>query len=268
MSLQTAIIRALDPVALWCDATGTVPDGWQKEVLCSQERRIVLNCCRQSGKSSVVALKALHVGLYQPKSLILLLSRSLRQSGELAKKVFDGYQTLGRPVPADAESKLVLELTNGSRIVALPGGDEGGIRGFSGVRCLIIDEASRCPDAVFIALRPMVAVSGGSIILLSTPFGQRGFFYQIWSEARHWLKIELPAAQCPRLSPEFLAEEARELGPRWFAQEYQCRFVEAEGQLFSNEMIDAAFLSKVPPLFPDLGGVTDEDERPWQELLR
>jgi Terminase large subunit, T4likevirus-type, N-terminal len=250
MSRRTDIIRALDPVQLWRDALQHEPDAWQATVLRSPERRIILNATRQGGKSSVVACKALHMGLYQPNSLILLVSRSLRQSGELAKKIFDVYQVLGKPVPAEAETKLVLALENGSRIVALPGGDEGSLRGFSGVRCLIIDEASRCPDALYVACRPMVAVSGGSIILLSTPFGRRGFFHQVWAEAQDWLKIQVTAEQCPRLSREFLAQERRELGARWFAQEYGCQFVEAVGQMFSDEAIEVAFREDIAPLFP------------------
>jgi hypothetical protein len=180
-------------VELWRLATGTEPVAWQETVLRSDDRRIILNVARQCGRSSVVAIKALHSALYTPKSLVLLLSRSQRQSGELAKKLFDVYQATGRRVPPEAESKLALELLNGSRIIALPGGDEGSIRGYSGVRAPIIDEASRCTDVLFVALRPMVATSGGSIILLSTPFGKRGFFYRVWTDAQHWLKIEVRA---------------------------------------------------------------------------
>jgi hypothetical protein len=95
--------------------------------LVSQNQRTILNCCRQSGKSTTVAVKVLH-GALSSKSLTLLLSRSLRQSGELARKVFDAYEATGRRVPADAKSTLVLELRNGSRIVALPGGDQASIR--------------------------------------------------------------------------------------------------------------------------------------------
>jgi hypothetical protein len=96
----------------------------------------------------------------------------------------------------------------------------------------------------------MVAVSGGSIILLSTPFGCRGFFHQVWAEAQDWLKIQVTAEQCPRLSREFLTQERRELGARWFAQEYGCQFVEAVGQMFSDEAIEAAFREDIAPLFP------------------
>jgi hypothetical protein len=245
----------MDAVELWRQAMGTDPDPWQEAVLKSDDPRICLNCCRQSGKSTVVAIKALHVGLYEPKSLILLLSRSLRQSGELARKVFDAYETSGRTVPPEAETKQTLELANGSRILALPGGEEAAIRGFSGVRCLVLDEAARIPDALWVAVRPMIAVSGGAMILLSTPFGRRGFFYRVWSQSQRWFKIEITAEQCPRLTPEFLAEELVELGERWYLQEYRCRFVEAIGQVFSDEAIDAAF-QDIAPLFP----VTDADD--------
>jgi hypothetical protein len=193
----------------------------------------------------------MHIASYEPKSLILLLSRSLRQSSELARKVFDCYQTTGRPIPPESESKLALELSNGSRILALPGGDEAAIRGFSGVRCLIIDECSRVPDALWVAVRPMIAVSGGSIMLLSTPFGKRGFFYRVWSSSQRWLKIQVTAAQCPRLTSDFLAEELIELGERWYLQEYGCAFVEAVGQVFSDAAIDAAFSHEIAPLFAE-----------------
>jgi hypothetical protein len=241
-------------VELWQQAMGCDPDPWQATVLESDDPRICMLCCRQAGKSSVVAIKALHIASYEPKSLILLLSRSLRQSSELARKVFDAYQTCGRSVPPESESKLALELSNGSRILALPGGDEAAIRGFSGVRALVLDEASRIPEGLWIAVRPMIAVSGGSMMLLSTPFGRRGFFYRVWSQSERWLKIQVKASECPRLTRDFLEEEMIELGPRFFGQEYLCQFVEAIGQVFSDEAIDAAFRDDIAPLFGD-----DED---------
>jgi hypothetical protein len=257
MSRTTDIIQALDPVELWRALYRTQPDEWQAAILRSDHRRVVLCTSRQVGKSTVVATKALHLALYTPGSLILLVSRSLRQSGELAKKVFDAYRTLHKPVPAEAESKLVLELQNESRIIALPGGDEGGIRGYSAVTSLIIDEAARCPDQLYIAMRPTLAVSGGSITLLSTPFGKRGFFHKVWTEEEGWLKVEVSATQCPRLSEEFLRQERASLGDYWFAQEYMTTFVAGVDQMFSDESIDAAFRSDIEPLFPDDGGDDD-----------
>src|SRR5262249_15470632 len=132
-------VPQMSALELWQQAMGYDPDPWQEVVLESEDPRIALLCARQVGKSSVVAVTALHIALYAPERLILLLSRSLRQSMELARKVFRAYSTVARhAVPAESETKQALELGNGSRIIALPGADESSIRGFSGVRLLAI----------------------------------------------------------------------------------------------------------------------------------
>src|SRR5262252_6709951 len=170
MSTPTALAHdlatALDPARLM-HTCALPPDPWQAALLRSPAQRILLLCCRQSGKSTTTASLALHTALYQPGALVLLLSPSLRQSAELFKKVIGAYRTLAATVPPEAESALRLELTNGSRIVSLPG-TESTIRGFSGVTLLVVDEASRVEDSLYYAVRPMLAVSGGRLIALST----------------------------------------------------------------------------------------------------
>ena len=226
------------------EAVGLRSDLWQRELLESRSKRILLNCCRQAGKSSITALLAVHSALFDPGSLILLLSPSLRQSQELFRKALDTYRVLDRPVAAEAESALRLELTNGSRIVSLPGKDHT-VRGFSGVRLLAIDEAARVPDDLYLAVRPMLAVSGGRLVALSTPFGTRGWLYQAWQSSEPWERYEVPATECPRISAEFLEEEQRAMGDWWFRQEYFCEFLEGQHQPFRREDIDRAFEEEV-----------------------
>jgi Terminase large subunit, T4likevirus-type, N-terminal len=240
---------ALDRVA-FAKALGIHPDGWQEELLRSHSDRILLNCCRQSGKSTMSAVIALHRALYHPGSLILCLAPALRQSQELFAKIADFYRDLGRPVSPIGERKLSLELENGSRIITLPG-TEKTIRGFSGVSLLIVDEAARVEDELYFALRPMLAVSGGTLIMLSTPYGQRGIFYEEWTsgDSREWQRFRVSAEQVPRISAEFLSEERRALGSRWFEQEYMCVFGELEGAVFSREAIDRMFDTEYKLLF-------------------
>ena len=249
--LAADLAAALDAVQL-ARQVGLEPDAWQAQVLRSRSLRLLLNCCRQSGKSTITAVLAMHTALYQAPALVLLLSPSLRQSVELFRKVLDAYEALGRPLPADAESVLRLELPNGSRLVALPG-KEATIRGFSGVRLLIIDEASRVDDALYQACRPMLSVSGGRLVALSTPFGKRGFFFHEWTEGAAWERVQITAEHCPRIPPEFLAEERRALPDAWYAQEYLCEFRETTDQVFAYEHVQAALSPDVAPLFP-LGG--------------
>jgi hypothetical protein len=244
-ALAADIAAALDPVEL-ARRVGIVPDGWQAEVLRSTADRVLLNCCRQSGKSTIAALRAVHEAVYIPGSLCLLVSPSLRQSQELFKKALGAYRILGRPVPPEAESKLSLHLENGSRIESLPG-KESTVRGFSGVRLIVVDEAARVPDDLYISLRPMLATSGGRLLALSTPFGTRGWWFDAWRSDNAWERYEVPASEVPRISPEFLEEERQTLGAWFFAQEYECRFMEAETQAFRREDVERMFEQEVEP---------------------
>lgn len=239
---------ALDPVAFAVRAGLTDPDDWQERVLRSTAPRVLLNCSRQSGKSTISALVALHRAIYYPGSLILLLAPTLRQSQELFAKVSSFYGTLGKPVAAETQRRLGLELENTSRIISLPG-TEKTIRGFSGASLLIVDEAARVEDGLYYSIRPMLAVSGGRIMMLSTPWGKRGVFYEEWTNGRGWERYEVPAEECPRISEEFLEEEREALGPWFFSQEYGCEFRDTEDQLFDSDVIERAITDEVAPLF-------------------
>ena len=239
---------ALD-AALWArEALGFEADPWQADVLRSGAKRLLMLCSRQAGKSTVAALAALHAALYHPGALVLLLSPSLRQSGELFRRVAGFYRALGDTVPAEAESALRLELRGGSRIISLPG-SEGTVRGYSGVRLLVVDEAARVEDDLYYSVRPMLAVSGGRLIALSTPFGKRGWFFHEWAEGQGWERVKVPAAECPRISPAFLEEERAHLGDWWYRQEYECEFVEPADKVFGYDQVMRALTPDVKPLF-------------------
>lgn len=241
--LSRDLKAALDPVA-WCrEALDLEPDPWQAEVLRSDSKRILLNCSRQSGKSTVTSILALHTATYQDESLVLCLSPTLRQSSELFRNVSRFYG-VDPAIPSRSESALRLELENGSRIVSLPGKEQN-IRGMAKVSLLIVDEAARVPDSLYYSVRPMLAVSNGRLIALSTPFGNRGWWAEAWHSSEAWQKWEIPASKCPRIPAAFLEEEKRVLGSYWFEQEYNCKFLDSQTQVFRREDVDAMFTEKV-----------------------
>ena len=140
--LTRALAMALDPVLLAL-AAGITPDEWQARLLRSNARQLLMACARQSGKSTVSALIAIHEALHHAPALILLLAPALRQSQELYRTVRRLLGALGELVPPTSqESALSLELASGSRIVCLPGSTDSTIRGFSNVRLLVINEAA------------------------------------------------------------------------------------------------------------------------------
>ena len=247
-SASDDLAYSLDPV-LWArEVLGYHPDPWQADLLRSRSRKIILNCSRQSGKSTTCAALGLHESIYRRPSFGLVIAPTQDQSSELMMK-FDEFRGAVE-LPSDylsSDTKLAVKFSNGNRFVARPGSEKSA-RSFSAVTLLLEDEASRVLDDLYNTVRPMLAVSNGRHILMSTPFGKRGHFFKIWSEQRDlWQWFEIPAEMCPRISKEFLEEEKR-TNP-WYLQEYFCAFMETVDSVFTFDQIAAAISDEVEPLF-------------------
>ena len=231
----------LDPVDFARRRLGFEPDRLQAEVLRSESKRLLLNCSRQWGKSTVAAIAALHRAWFRRGSLVVVTGPSERQAAEFVRKVRDFLARLGVKARGDGQNKSVV-LPNGSRIVGVPS-KPSTVRGFSGVSLLIIDEAAHAPDELYLAMRPVLAASGGDLWCLSTPNGKRGFFWEAWTKGGEaWTRVMAPATECSRISKEFLEEERRTHPDNWFRQEYGCEFVQDFEGLFDMELVDAAFV--------------------------
>lgn len=246
--IQNDLRAALNPVAFARERLKFMPDPWQENVLETNSKRLALCCSRQAGKSTVSSVLALHTAIYRPGSLVVMVSPSQRQSGELFKKTTGYLNTLeSKPkILEDNTTSLVLE--NRSRIVSLPG-SEATVRGYSAAALVIVDEAAFVDDSLFASVRPMLAVSNGRLLLLSTPNGKRGEFWNAWnSVGTDWEKVSVPARDCPRISKEFLDAERRTMTGYQFAQEYECQFVEGLNSLLNFDQVHAAFSSEIKPL--------------------
>ncbi len=239
---------ALDPVTFARDKLDFTPDEWQAGLLRTTSPQVILNCSRQSGKSTTTAVLALHTSYYNPGALVLLGSPSQRQSSELFAKVTDFRKRLDRGLKMEEDNKTSFELSNGSRVVCLPGSADT-VRGFSAPHLIIEDEAAFVDDAFNRAVRPMLAVSQGRLILMSTPNGRRGHFYDAWQSEGDWERVEVKATDCPRITTKFLETERRNLGEWGFRQEYQCEFTDTRNQLFRSADIERAITDDVKPLF-------------------
>ncbi len=121
------------------------------------------------------------------------------------------------------------------------------MRSFSNVALLVVDEAARVPDELYFSVRPMLAVSKGRLVAMSTPFGRRGWWWEASRDNAEWERYEIPATECPRISQEFLKEEQDSMGAWWFKQEYLCEFMDNATSAFSVEDIENAFDKEVEP---------------------
>ena len=184
-------------------------DKLQTEILNSQAKRLLLCCSRQWGKSTVIAAKALHLGLAKPGASIIMTSASLHQAVELLDKI-EHFAAAGSHRKA-----AILTLANGSVFRALPQAPKT-VRGRT-ADLLIIDEAAFVSDELFEAVTPSIATTGGALWLLST------------------------ADDCPRISKDYLAAEKIIRGERKFRQEFYCEFQTGCLQFTGRQVIDAAY---------------------------
>jgi hypothetical protein len=241
----------IDAVTFARTRLGFEPDEKQAGVLLSDAKRGILNCSRQWGKSTVTAAKAIHRAYTRPGALVLVACPSERQSAEFLRKASDLVQQLQIKPRGDGDNAISLLFPNNSRIVGLPG-TEATVRGFSAVSLILIDEASRVTDDMYRALRPMLAVGDGDLWMMSTPCGQRGFFYQTWAGAsgsgEEWMRVCVRATDCPRISASFLERERGTMTAAEFAQEYMGEFHGDGTEYFNRQIIQDAIDLSIPEL--------------------
>lgn len=226
------LLHVVDPAVFCTQALKFNPDPWQKRLLRSRSRKIIVNVARQQGKSTTAAAKAVHKAVFSPKSLILIVAPAVPQAGELRRKIDEHLRNYKLEVKTLADNKRELEFANGSRIIIVAA-DEDTVRSYT-AHMIIEDESAMVPDAVYEAMEPMILVTGGQHILLGTPKGmKKHHFSDIWHDAGKsaWDRYEVNAWQNPRVPREVLQalkDEKERLGRLWwFQQEYECSFVAA-----------------------------------------
>lgn len=245
-SVSGPVAAPLSPSVWAREKLGFHPDPKQAAMLDCADSRVITVTSRQVGKSTVAALRALYLAVHQPKSLIFMVGPIQTQAGEILEKARDFAAELGFPLRGDGNNPRSLRLPNGSRIVARSAVPRS-VRGFSKAALVIVDEAAFVPAAAYRALSPILAVSQGSLWALSTPYGQNGMFAELWHDQTNgWTRFLIPASECPRFTPEFLASERRLHGDISYAQEYECQFVSQGIQLLTRAQVAAAFVDQAP----------------------
>lgn len=237
MSLAHDLKAALDPVITFIDAFGEQPHEWQVDYLREDGNTAVLKG-RQVGATQGAAGLAIHTVRYLPDVDVVIVSPSLKQSGEITTRARAGLRQLGERLAADSAS--MLKLANGSRIISLPGTARS-VRGYS-ARLLILDEAAYISDETFAAARALVA-TGGRLVVQSTPADESGAYHAIVTgDDPGWARYRVPSGSVPTISPAFLESELLALGPDVYAREYACEFAKAGATLFTAARIASLIL--------------------------
>jgi len=218
------------------------PFGYQKEFMNKDDDRKVFVSGRRVGKSRTAAWLALWKAVTFEQVEGLLTAKAQRQSMELFNQV--QAEMRNSNIPEDQwgvvrSTRTEINFDNGSRIIALPVGRDGSnIRGYGGPEnMIIVDEAAFIDDAIFQqVLLPMMAVGGGTFILLSTPFGKKGFLYEKSNDPK-WYTQQVPTSANPLIDDEFIKEQKENLTVMQFKQEILGQFEENADSFFQRDEI-------------------------------
>ncbi len=227
-----------DPVAFAVSVLNWRPFPYQEELLADESKRICVCAGRQTGKTTTVAVKALHFALSRPDARVLLVAPTLRQSLNLLEKVSEFVRC------SPACSRLVkrkvrteVSFRNGSRVVALPSGTLGNtIRGLT-ADLVIVDEAAFVPERVITdVLMPQVATTDGSVWLVSTPWDKNHVFYRCFTDPS-WSAKRWPTTYCPLVRPSIIEEQRRLMGEEAFRREVLAEFADDSDSFFPSDLI-------------------------------
>ena len=211
-------------------------DPWQEELRACKKSATVVSgrqCGKTAGVSIVISDEAINV----PNSFILIGAYVIEQAEHIFWKVKDYMLTKHADKIVGRPTLHFMELKNGSKIICKAVGDTGaGMRGPT-VTLLVLDEAAFISDNAWVAIEPVISVSGGRTILLSTGQGKTGFFYR--STLNKDIKqFKVSARNCPRHSKEYLDKKEKELSPIAFATEYLGEFLDNYNRKFTKEWIE------------------------------
>lgn len=224
---------------------------WQIEFLdavSNYKMPILANCARGTGKSEIAAICATHQCIFRANQTILLVSPNFAQSREIyrrCRRLYDKYQSAHRPYLL-TDSKTSMELSNGSRLVTLAGGNPISGRSYR-ANMVLLDEMAFCDrDMIEGALVPsMAGVPGAKFLGISTPNGREGSLFYEWFDTvpGSFYKITLPADKSKRLTPEYLATQRAIMRDEKWRQEYNVEFVSGgEQAYFDINVIDRCFV--------------------------
>lgn len=241
-ALESAKAPPPEPIAWVEERLGFKLDEWQRGLMAAGDfHRLLMVCPRQSGKSTIVGALAGYLLVSRPGIRVVVLSPTVRQSSMLTAKAADVL----RDETLVTESATKLVLANGSSLDSLPGDRPATVRGATS-DLLILDEASRVKDDLIAAALPMTAATDGSVIMLTTPAGASGSFYDFWTAEgdTEWKRVFVTIEQVSHYSKKTIGMMKRRLGKRLFAQEFGGRFLEPLGALFSADDIDELFTAR------------------------
>jgi len=232
--------RVFHPTEGWIEFR---PRWYQRDLIADHEAplRIVLKS-RQIGMSQICAAEIAWKLRFRPPRRIVIVSRNLEQATEFIGCV----RAYLDPDELVEDNKTRLSLSNGSSVRAEGDSPDAG-RG-TPASDVYLDEFAfpRWAEQIWQAIQPTVS-TGGTLTVLSTPYGATGKFHDLWQEAVEegsgWKTYRLPWTVL--FDEEWAEKTRRRLSRAEFASEHDCSFEESGDRLWRKADIDACMAPRI-----------------------
>lgn len=234
-----------DPVEFATKLFSFKPTPYQERLLRDKSKRIAVRFSRQSGKTTVIALRAIWYASIHPKTLTLIVSPSMRQSMIMMDRIQNFLLNLPdslreRIVSKTGVRRTTIRFRNGSQIVALPCSIHL-LRGYTAHQVLV-DEAAFIKDdetLIYSVIYPMLATTDGILVLSSTPWSKNSVFYKACSDPSYSKHIATwrDVVEAGLVKQEFIEEMRRVIPPERFKREFETEFIEDEDSYLPQNLI-------------------------------
>jgi hypothetical protein len=225
------------------------------DILHKEDMFYTLVCGRQIGKTLLLINMLLYYGINNPRTTLLWVSPYYSMAVKVLSQIIDAIEQSGIVKEANKSEKIIT-LVNGSRIYFRSAEKPETIRGLS-VDYGFIDEAQDVDDDAFNkAILPVFTAKGKKVLIAGTPKNKSWFYtYFMRGSQDGYNSYSAPSSVSPYVSQEFLQEQKQSLPPAIYEQEFEAKWQEGDGEVFTN--IDGVCILDqwLPTNKPTVGGL-------------
>jgi len=235
---------------------------FQREMIenMKNNRQNIFMAARQLGKTTCASIYLLWFAIFNPSKTIAILANKQSTAVSIVDDIKKGYEMLPAWMKPGVKKydQLELKFENESRIFARATSEDA-IRGES-VSLLFCDEFAFVPENIaeqfWVSNYPTLS-TGGNIVVVSTPNGTAGKFYQLWKSAtsrenKTWKAMKITWDRHPDRDEAWKESQIQSIGKVKFAQEYACSFTGSSYTLIDGETLEQMKATD-PPFYPEEG---------------
>lgn len=222
-----------------------------KACLNEEDKFIIFNASRQSGKTLSACIVAIYWALQSKGQHIMIVSPTDSQARKIYKQMIQMLEPIIKFAVKNYKAQSgdsEIAFNNNSVILFRSAASENSLRGYSNSH-LILDECAFIKEEVWnTILAPTLTVRGKKVFFCSTPKG-KNFFYKLFRRGMDgetgYRSFKLTYESNPYANIDFIKEQQEILPYEIFAQEYLGEFVD-QSSIFKNINEVAVNLQQTP----------------------